>query len=84
MPREASPRWVGAPGPAEEERGRLVRSDDGEPIVETGRKRWHPFRRTAKPAARTKCKEGGVLLYPHGCRMDGIAKMAARVRGEMG
>jgi hypothetical protein len=26
----------GAPGPAEEERGRLVRSGDGEPVVETG------------------------------------------------
>jgi hypothetical protein len=35
-PREASLRWVGAPGPTEEERGRLVRSGDGEPIVETG------------------------------------------------
>jgi hypothetical protein len=28
--------WVGAPGPAEEERGRLVRSDDGDPITERG------------------------------------------------
>jgi hypothetical protein len=35
-PRKAAPRWVGSPGPAEEERGRSVRSHDGEPIVETG------------------------------------------------
>jgi hypothetical protein len=35
-PQKSSPRWVGAPGPAEEETGRLVRSDDGEPITETG------------------------------------------------
>jgi hypothetical protein len=34
--REASPRWVGALGPAEEERGRLVRSGDGEPVMEKG------------------------------------------------
>jgi hypothetical protein len=36
MPQEASPRWVGAPGPTEEERGRLVRSCDDEPVAETG------------------------------------------------
>jgi hypothetical protein len=36
MPREASLRWVGASGPAEEERGRLVRSGNGEPVAETG------------------------------------------------
>jgi hypothetical protein len=36
MPRKAAPRWVGALGPAEEERGRLVRSGDGEPVAETG------------------------------------------------
>jgi hypothetical protein len=35
-PRKAALRWVGAPGPAEEERGRLVRPGDGEPVVETG------------------------------------------------
>jgi hypothetical protein len=35
-PQKAFLRWVGAPGPAEEERGRLVRSDDGEPITEIG------------------------------------------------
>jgi hypothetical protein len=46
-----------------------------------GQKRWHPYRPTAKPAARTKCKEGGVLLYPHGWRMDETTKMAARVHG---
>jgi hypothetical protein len=32
-PREASPRWVGAPGPTEEERGRPVRSADGELVT---------------------------------------------------
>jgi hypothetical protein len=36
MPRGASPKGVGAPGPTEEERGRLVRSGNGEPIAETG------------------------------------------------
>jgi hypothetical protein len=36
MPRKATPRWVGAPGPVEEERGRLVRSGNGEPVVEIG------------------------------------------------
>jgi hypothetical protein len=36
MPWEASLRWVGALGPTEEERGRLVRSADGEPVTETG------------------------------------------------
>jgi hypothetical protein len=35
-PQKAFLRWVGAPGPVEEERGRLVRSDDGEPIAEIG------------------------------------------------
>jgi hypothetical protein len=35
-PRKAASRRVGAPGPAEEERGRLVRSGYGEPIAETG------------------------------------------------
>jgi hypothetical protein len=35
MPREASPRWVGAPRPAEEETGRLVRSGDSEAAAET-------------------------------------------------
>jgi hypothetical protein len=29
-----------------------------------GRKRRHPYQRTAKLVAQTKCKEGGVLLYP--------------------
>jgi hypothetical protein len=33
---EASPRWVGAQRPMEEERGRLVRSGDSEPVAETG------------------------------------------------
>jgi hypothetical protein len=31
-PRGASPKWVGAPRPIEKERGRLVRSGDGEPV----------------------------------------------------
>jgi hypothetical protein len=35
-PWEASPRWVGALGPAEEERGRPFWSGDGEPITEIG------------------------------------------------
>jgi hypothetical protein len=35
-PRKASPRWVGALGPAKEERGRLVRSGDGEAAAKTG------------------------------------------------
>jgi hypothetical protein len=35
-PQKATPRWVGAPGPAEEEMGRLVRSGDGEPVAEIG------------------------------------------------
>jgi hypothetical protein len=34
-PWEASLRWVGAPEPAKEERGRLVWSGDGEPVAET-------------------------------------------------
>jgi hypothetical protein len=33
---KTSPRWVGAPGPTGEERGKPVRSDDGEPVAETG------------------------------------------------
>jgi hypothetical protein len=36
MPLKAASRWVGAPGPIEEERGRLVRSGDSEPVVEIG------------------------------------------------
>jgi hypothetical protein len=36
MPRKAAPMWVGALGPTEEERGRIVRSDDSELIVEIG------------------------------------------------
>jgi hypothetical protein len=35
-PREASLRWVGAPGPVEEESERLVRFGDGEPVAKTG------------------------------------------------
>jgi hypothetical protein len=35
-PQKATPRWVGALGPTEEERGRLVRSSNGEPVMETG------------------------------------------------
>jgi hypothetical protein len=35
-PRKAAPRWVGALGHAEEERGRLVRSGDSEPVMEIG------------------------------------------------
>jgi hypothetical protein len=35
-PRGTSLKWVGAPGPAEEERGRLVRSGDGELVGEIG------------------------------------------------
>jgi hypothetical protein len=34
MPREASSSWVGALGPAEEERGRPVRSSNGELVLE--------------------------------------------------
>jgi hypothetical protein len=36
-----------------------------------------------KLVAQTKCKEGGVLLYPRDQRMDGT-RMAACARGEMG
>jgi hypothetical protein len=35
-PREASSRCVGVPGPVEEERGRLVKSVNSEPVSETG------------------------------------------------
>jgi hypothetical protein len=35
-PRKAAPRWVGALGPTEEERGRLVRFGDGESVAEIG------------------------------------------------
>jgi hypothetical protein len=31
-PRGASPKWVGAPRPTEKERGKLVRSGDGESV----------------------------------------------------
>jgi hypothetical protein len=34
-PRKAALRWVGALGPTEEERGRLVRSGDGGTVMET-------------------------------------------------
>jgi hypothetical protein len=78
-PREASPRWVGAPGPAEEEGGGWLGLAAVSESRKQGRKWWHPYRPTAKPATRTKCKEGGVLLYPHGQRMDETTKMAERV-----
>jgi hypothetical protein len=61
-PQGASPKQVGAPGPAEEERGRLVRSGDGESIMKTGRKLRHPYRRTVKQEVRTKCT-GEVFFY---------------------
>jgi hypothetical protein len=48
-----------------------------------GQKRWHPYRRTVKLAARTKCKEGGVFLYLHDRRMDGTSRMVACAHGEM-
>jgi hypothetical protein len=35
-PQKATPWWVGAPGPTEEEWGRLVRSVDGEPVTKIG------------------------------------------------
>jgi hypothetical protein len=35
-PQKAALRRVAALGPSEEERGRLVRSGDGEPVAETG------------------------------------------------
>jgi hypothetical protein len=37
-PQKAALMWVGAPRPAEEERGRLVRSFDSEPVAVTGAK----------------------------------------------
>jgi hypothetical protein len=33
---KVAPRWVGASGPIKEERGRLVRSGDGERVTKTG------------------------------------------------
>jgi hypothetical protein len=36
MPRKAAPSWVGASGPVEKERRRLVRSGNDEPVVKTG------------------------------------------------
>jgi hypothetical protein len=82
-PWDASPRWVGALGPGGEERGRPVRFGDGESIVETGAEALASLPMDRKPVARTKSKEGGVLMYPHYWRMDGTARMAACARGEL-
>jgi hypothetical protein len=45
MLQEAFPRWVGAPGPAEEERWRLVSSGDGEASGADKMHREDPFYR---------------------------------------
>jgi hypothetical protein len=61
-------RWLGTDRAAENRGGVVVTA----------------YRREAAVGAWTKCKEGGVLLYPHGWRKDGTAKMAAHTHGEMG
>jgi hypothetical protein len=62
MPRGASPKWVGAPGLVEEERGWLVRSGDGESVTKTGVEAGHPYQWTVKPEAGTKCTGGSSLI----------------------
>jgi hypothetical protein len=60
MPQKAAPRWVGDSGPTEEERGRMVRSGDGESVAETG------VEATASHATRW-----GVPAYPRaGAALD--------------
>jgi hypothetical protein len=81
-PWEASLRCVGAPGPTEEERGKLVRSGDSEPVAETGAEAVASLLTDRKPVARTLCKEGGVHMYPRDRRTDVIARMEARACGE--
>jgi hypothetical protein len=55
MPREASLRWVGAPRPAEEERGGWLGLATVRRLRKQGRKRWRHYWRTVKPEAQTQC-----------------------------
>jgi hypothetical protein len=66
-PRKAALRWVGAPRPTEEERGRLVRSGNGEPVVETGvdgmdwtTRSWQLALRRAMLAVRASADTDGI------------------------
>jgi hypothetical protein len=61
-PRGASPKWVGAPGLVEEERGRLVRSGNGEPVVEIGAEAVAPLPVDGEARGADKMHGGGLLL----------------------
>jgi hypothetical protein len=61
-PRRASSKWVGALGPAEEERGRLVRSGDGEPVAETGAEAAASLPVDGEAKARTRCTGGSSFI----------------------
>jgi hypothetical protein len=61
-PRGASLKWVGALGPAEEERGRLVRSDDSEPIAKIGAEAVAPLPVDGEAKGTDKMHRGGLLL----------------------
>jgi hypothetical protein len=62
MPRGASPKWVGAPGPTEEERERLVRSGGSEPIAKTGPEAVAPLPTDGEYRGVDKMHGGGLLL----------------------
>jgi hypothetical protein len=74
----------GALGPAYGERGGVRWLGTDRAAENRGGVVVMAYRREAAVGAWTKCKEGGVLLYPHGWRKDGTAKMAAHTHGEMG
>jgi hypothetical protein len=61
MPRKASLRWVGPPRPAGEERGKPVRSGDGESVTETGVGAAASLLTDRKLVVQTICREGGCL-----------------------
>jgi hypothetical protein len=65
MPREASPGWLGAPGPAGEERGKPIKSGDGEPIAKTGEGAAASLPADRRQDGVDNMQGGGRLLYSH-------------------
>jgi hypothetical protein len=63
MPREASLRWLGALGPAGEERGKPVRSGDGESVVEIGEGAVTSLPTDRRQDGVDNMQGGGRLLY---------------------
>jgi hypothetical protein len=74
MPQEASLRWVGAPGSAREERGKPVRSGDGEPVAEIVAGAVTSLPTDRKPGGLDNMQGGAPFIHLRMERGDGTAR----------